>query len=52
MAEDAFKCPGQLILIDVVADIDELLNGQLVQRFWQSKMNTTEMNTTEKNLIP
>jgi hypothetical protein len=41
-AEGAFKCLSKLSLIDVVADIDEFLSGQSVQRFWQSKMNMTE----------
>ena len=44
IAEDAFKCTSQLKVIDVVADIDELLSGQLVPRPWQSKTNTIEKN--------
>jgi dTDP-4-dehydrorhamnose 3,5-epimerase len=42
MVAEVLKCAHQFKVIDVVAEIDELLSGQLVQRPWQSKINMTE----------
>lgn len=35
MAENAFKQPVQFILLDIIADIDELLSENPVKRSWR-----------------
>ncbi len=38
MAEESFQSKNQLTIVDVIADIDELLSGVKVSRPWQSKL--------------
>lgn len=38
IAEESFQCQSQLAIIDIIADIDELLSGGEVGRPWQKKI--------------